>query len=578
MRTSFRLIAAMTIIAGCGDSTANTGASEGTSSTGESTSSSTTTPDTPTTTGTSAPPECAPDSVVCVSETEVAECGPDGQLGAPTSCPNGGVCVDDVGCAGCEPGAVRCDGDQLQQCNDGAWEAQQTCSATQGLTCDADAMACTGACAPESLPLTASGCEFYALTALQLNQNGSIFAIVVENPGDSPATVTITQNEDFMPVVETVDADSYRVIELPYTMGLFNALVGKLIYDGAYRIESDAPVRVVQYNSFNLTASSDSSLLWPRHTWGTDYFVSSYAPSPVEGGFYHGAWAVVAGADEMSVEATALPGTKSKAAPGIGLDGNGKAPLDTGDVLQLVSADDGDLTGTRLVADKPIQVLGGHECSFMPKDVPYCDHLEDMMLPVSQLGTEYAIVAPSKHNPPTERRPQVLRVIASEPNTELTFEPPIFAPMTIANPGEYVELEPESENYALVSSAPVLVTQYMVASTLESDATDPSMLVTMPVIRWHDTHYVHALPDWLPVDVDVVAPIGATVTVDGTPLAGFEAIGDTPYQTAHVRFDEDPGLVEIAGDQPISVSVYATRTDSPASSYWHSTGGLLASE
>ena len=578
MRTSFRLIAAMTMIAGCGDSTANTGASEGTSSTGESTSSSTTGPDTPTTTGTTAPPECAPDSVVCVSETEVAECGPDGQLGAPTSCPNGGVCVDDVGCAGCEPGAVRCDGDQLQQCEGGAWEAQQTCSAAQGLTCDAGAMACTGACAPESLPLTASGCEFYALTALQLNQNGSIFAIVVENPGDSPATVTITQNEDFMPVVETVDADSYRVIELPYTMGLFNALVGKLIYDGAYRIESDVPVRVVQYNSSILTASSDSSLLWPRHTWGTDYFVSSYAPSPVEGGFYHGAWAVVAGADEMSVEATALPGTKSKAAPGIGVDGNGKAPLDTGDVLQLVSADDGDLTGTRLVADKPIQVLGGHECSFMPKDVPYCDHLEDMMLPVSQLGTEYAIVAPSKHNPPTERRPQVVRVIASEPNTELTFEPPIFAPMTIANPGEYVELEPESENYALVSSAPVLVTQYMVASTLENDLTDPSMLVAMPVTRWHDTHYVHALPDWLPVDVDVVAPIGATVTVDGKPLAGFEAIGDTPYQTAHVRFDEDPGLVEIAGDQPISVSVYATRTDSPASSYWHSTGGLLAPE
>ncbi|MFY0535558.1 hypothetical protein [Nannocystis pusilla] len=152
MRTSFRLIAAMTMIAGCGDSTANTGASEGTSSTGESTSSSTTSPDTPTTTGTTAPPECAPDSVVCVSETEVAECGPDGQLGAPASCPNGGVCVDDVGCAGCEPGAVRCDGDQLQQCEGGAWEAQKTCSAAQGLTCDADAMACTGACAPSRCP------------------------------------------------------------------------------------------------------------------------------------------------------------------------------------------------------------------------------------------------------------------------------------------------------------------------------------------------------------------------------------------------------------------------------------------
>jgi hypothetical protein len=505
-------------------------------------------------------------------------CGPDGQLGAATPCPDGGVCVEELGCTGCEPGTARCDGDQLQQCSDtGEWQVQQTCSAAQGLTCDPAAMACTGACAPESLPWTASGCEFYALTALQLNQNGGIYAVVVENPNDDPANITITQNDDFMAVTETVEGNSHRVIELPFTMGLFNALVGKLIYDGGYRIESDLPVRVIQYNTINLSASSDSSLLWPRHTWGTEYFVASYAPTAVQGGFYHGAWALVAGADEMSVEAIALPGTKSKAAPGIGVDGNGKAPLDTGDVLQLVSADDGDLTGTRLVADKPIEVLGGHECSFVPAGTGYCDHLEDMMLPVTQLGTEYVIVAPVRQNPPTERRDQVVRVIATEADTTLAFEPAIpGAPTTIANPGEYVEIDPTNQHYLLVSDKPVLVAQYMVGQTHDGEFTDPSMLATLPVSRWHDTHYVHALPDWLPVDVDISLPTGATVTVDGMPLAGLQDIGDSPYQTAHVRFYDDPGLVEIASDQPIAVSVYATRSDTPATSFWHSTGGALA--
>ena len=155
----------------------------------------------------------------------------------------------------------------LQECSDAnVWEDLQTCSSAQGLTCDAGDAACTGVCAPGSLEMTASGCEFYAVTALQLYQNGGIFAIVVENPGDTDATVTVSQNEDFMPVIETVAAGSVAVIELPFVMGLWDAIVGKLIYDGAYHVESDRPVRVIQYNTLNITASTDSSLLWPKHT------------------------------------------------------------------------------------------------------------------------------------------------------------------------------------------------------------------------------------------------------------------------------------------------------------------------
>lgn len=576
MSSCLRLIAAITIIAGCGGSTANTGASEGTSSTGESTSS--TTDVTPTTTETTAAPACTPDEVDCVSATEVAVCGPDGQFDPPTTCPDGGVCVADIGCVACNPGDVRCDGQVLQECSDAnVWEDLQTCSSAQGLTCDAGDAACTGVCAPGSLEMTASGCEFYAVTALQLYQNGGIFAIVVENPGDTDATVTVSQNEDFMPVIETVAAGSVAVIELPFVMGLWDAIVGKLIYDGAYHIESDRPVRVIQYNTLNITASTDSSLLWPKHTWGADYFVASYESTPVPNSFYRGWWAAIAGSDETSVEATALPGTKAKAGPGVGVDGNGKAPLNTGDVLEILAADDGDITGTRLVADKPIQVLGGHECSFMPAGVGFCDHLEDAMLPVSQLGTEYVLAAPVLANPPTERRSQVVRVIATEADTALSYDPPQpGAPTAIAGPGEFIELPPSAEHLVLVSDKPVLVAQYMVGTQFDDYPTDPSLLATLPVARWHTSHYVHALPEWLPLDIDILAPTGATVTVDGMPVTDFEDVGNSPYQVAHVRFDDDPGLAEIESDQPIAVNVYATSSNTPSTSYWHSAGGSLA--
>ncbi|MCY1055570.1 IgGFc-binding protein [Nannocystis sp. SCPEA4] len=573
MTSSLRLIAAITIIAGCGGSTANTGASEGTSSTGESTSSTGDT--TPTTTMTA---ECGPGEIQCVGETEVAVCGDDGQFGAPAACPAAGVCVDGVGCAGCTPGAVRCDGDALQQCSDAnEWEVVQTCSAAQGLTCDDAAMACTGVCAPDSLPMTASGCEFYAVTTVNVYDPAGLFAVVIENPGDSDASVTITRNEDFTPLVETVPAGTAQAIELPFVGGLADAVVGKLVYDGAYHIESDRPVRVVQYNTFNVTASTDSSLLWPRHTWGSDYFVASYPSTELDTFFNRGFWAAVAGADETTLEATSLPGTKAKAGPGIGVDGSGKAPLGSGDVLEILSGDPGDITGTRLVGDRPIQVLGGHECSFVPMGVGYCDHLEDAMLPISQLGTEYVVAAPVMADPPTSRRAQVVRVIATEADTTLTYDPPLpGAPTTITGPGEFVELEPSPENFVLVSDKPVLVAQYMVGDQFDDSDTDPSMLATLPVARWHTSHYVHALPEWLPPDIDILAPTGATVTLDGMAVTDFEDVGNSPYRIAHVRLQDDPGLVAIESDQPIAVNVYATTNLNSSTSYWHSAGGSLA--
>lgn len=577
MRTSLSWIATIALGAACGDSGANMNATE-TSSTGSSSSSSTTSPTT--TSPTTGAPACTPGEIVCTSATEQAECGADGQPGAPTTCPDGGACVDGTGCVACTAGEVRCEGEELQQCSDaGEWEVLQTCNAAQGLACDAGALACTGECLPESLPRTASGCEFYAVTTVQLGQMGGIFAVVLENANASDATVTITQNEDFTPIVEVVPAGEIAIVELPFVAKLWDAFKGELVRDGAYRIQSDRPIQAYQYSTLNVTASVDSSLLWPRHTWGTSYFVASYDATEVQGGFYRGSWAVIGGEEELSVTVTPRPGTKAKGGPGIGVDGGGKAPLDTGDVLQILSADDGDLTGAMFVADKPVLVFGGHECSFMPAGVGFCDHIEEAMLPVSQLGTEYVVVAPSRHNPPTERRAQVVRIIATEANTTLTYDPPLMdAPAMIAGAGEFVELTPTAENFTLVTDKPVLVAQYMPGATFDGEDTDPAMLVTLPVARWHTSHHVHALPDWLPVDVDIMAPTGAVVTVDGMPVANFVDVGNSPYRVAHVRFDSDPGLVEIAGDQPIAVNVYATTSSMPTTSFWHSTGGLFADE
>ncbi|HEY8374998.1 MAG TPA: hypothetical protein VIK91_00860, partial [Nannocystis sp.] len=109
MRTSLSWMSALVLAAACGDSGANTNASEATS-TGEASSTASSTTSSATAAPTTGEPECVAGEVVCTSDVEQAACGPDGKLGAPMPCASG-TCVDGMGCAECLPGELRCEGE-----------------------------------------------------------------------------------------------------------------------------------------------------------------------------------------------------------------------------------------------------------------------------------------------------------------------------------------------------------------------------------------------------------------------------------------------------------------------------------
>lgn len=585
MRSSIALIVAAMTVAACGDNGTNTTANSTAESTGE-TGTAGTTSGVPTTSGSTGTPSCTPGEIVCVGNDAQFVCEEDGVPGTEQPCA-AGVCTPGVGCAECEMGDTRCMGDELQACGAmGMWETQTVCNAAQGLSCDEATGMCTGVCAPEELAkggLTSAGCEFYAVTAINLLAQDlkTHFVVVVENPGDTDANITVSQTEDFMPVVDVVAAKTAKQITLPWAKPLYNAFKGELLADGAYKIESDAPVRVVQYNTVEISASVDSTMLWPRHTWETDYFAASYVSTPIMTNgmltYYRGTWLMVGSEDMTKGTVTPRPGTKAKGGPGIGLDGGGNTLVSSGDVLQILSGDDGgDLTGAHLVMEKPVSVIGGHECGNVPIDVGYCDHMEDAMLPTSQLGTTYVLVPPVTNADENARRAQAVRIIATDGATDLMYDPPqANAPTTIPGTGEFVELEPSSETYVLTTSKPVLVAQYMVGYKYDDIESDPSMLTTLPVERYHTQHWVHALPDWMPLDIDIIAPTGATVMVGGMAVGTWTPVGGSNYSVGHVRFTDDPGLVEITSDQPAAVNVYSVQAGANKTSYWHGTGGLL---
>ena len=61
--------------------------------------------------------------------------------------------------------------------------------------------------------------------------------------------------------------------------------------------------------------------------------------------------------------------------------------LNAGDVIELATVA-GDLTGSRVESNKPVQVIGGHYCANVPDGFGYCDHLEEVMLSIEALGAE----------------------------------------------------------------------------------------------------------------------------------------------------------------------------------------------
>jgi hypothetical protein len=95
---------------------------------------------------------------------------------------------------------------------------------------------------------------------------------------------------------------------------------------------------------------------------------------------------VTASEDNTTITLGPSPtGNNVRAGAGVQANGTGQVVLNQGDVLEVFSNGSlpepavSDLTGTRVTSDKPIQVIGGHFCTFIPHNVGYCDHLEESM-------------------------------------------------------------------------------------------------------------------------------------------------------------------------------------------------------
>jgi hypothetical protein len=291
-----------------------------------------------------------------------------------------------------------------------------------------------------------------------------------------------------------------------------------------------------------------------------------------------GFYAVVARDDDTTVELfPSATGGAVVAGAGVAANGTGTVSLDEGDVLEVYSTESEsvDLTGTVVSADKPIQVFGGHRCIYVPNTTAYCDHIEETMPPVLTLAKEFIVTAPWLPNPGNVVTARMVRVIAVDGATTVSYDPAQGgAPTSLSGTGDWFEIAATTADFQISADKRILVAEYLRGRTATASTVgDPSMAVAVGVDQFRPSYLFYAHNGYLNNYVNVVAPTGTTVTLDGVGLAGFVAIGGTGYSVLRVELGNGQnGVHEITGTDAFGISVYGYGVDT---SYWYPGGQNL---
>jgi len=573
----------------------------------------------------------APAGVLCEGSLAFT-CDGDGAVDAREDCAaDGGLCVDGSGCAVCAPAQGSCDGNVFRRCNGDGTDFDLVAACDDGTFCSASG--CADLCAEAAATSSYLGCSYHAVPTAnvpEIADEGFAFAVVVANTQLVPAEVTV--RHPGLPgerLDRTIPPGQLVSVELPFIGGLegpsgedASSWRSHRVADGAYRVTSNVPVTVYQFNPLEFqrgldvfSNTNDASLLLPTHVL-TGRYLGVSRPTQLlrrrfetdEGeigldGLFPGFLAVVGVSPEPADVTITAAGF---IAGGLAYDdggGDGEAlfpplapgetavvRLEEGDVLQLLSqapegcpggfveetspslADgesiaycnvgpDYDLTGTRIEATQPVQVLGGHQCTFVPFDRWACDHLEESLFPLETWGTNILVPAPET----IRNEPFLARVIAAEDGTTVRSNPSTVGLDATLDAGEFLELEAR-QDFVVEASGPVMVAQFLVGqdfagfgASLEEGPDpvgDPSMSVAIPREQLRPSYAFLAPVTFTENWITVLAAPTAVVRLDDVPLPLGDGVpvGDSPFQASRVEISG--GVHRLEADELVGLVVH----------------------
>ncbi len=377
-----------------------------------------------------------------------------------------------------------------------------------------------------------------------------------------------------------------------------------------FHVETSEDVTVYALNQARFT--SDAMLVYPVPALGREYVVMAYnsdgsglqfgtnpsSDTPSE-------FAVVATEDNTDI--TIIPRVQTFPPTGILLIASTATTAPTVQQIRLrrgeaylVQADtrlgigQADLTGSRVLATKPVAVFGGHQRTVLPiglrSELNSRDCLLEQMPSVETWGKSVFI---TPHAPPNQQVPigtDLYRVLAAYDKTTVLLNGTTIATL---NAGEYLERQLFDPGW-ITASDQILVAQFKKSSNTRGSGLgggtganligDPFMMV-IPTTEQYDKGYrfiTVQIPDpgargslvFLEHYVTIVAPTNGiqSIVVDNIPVtpSAFRPIVNSGYSFANIPLSA--GVHTARGDSAFGLYVYGY---GGANSYGYIGGGKL---
>ena len=482
-------------------------------------------------------------------------------------------------------------------------------------------------CADAAMYKTYLGCDFWP--TVTANNVWSIFdfTAVVANAGAAPAMVTVTGNG--VNTTVTVAPNSLQKIYLPWVKNLKgndSDTCGTLVSmtssvkqtGGAYHLVSSVPVTVYQFSALEYQGktgngpagknwsscpgnqicpqtfqpqgcysfTNDASLLLPSTAMTGNYRVTSQADWSLvpEGAFF----AITGTEANTTVKVYVAPGGHVVAGNGVpDTPGGGMMTLtlNAGDVAELVGSGNGDLAGSLIKADKPVQVISGMPCAYQPFKTntpcnvpsdcptgacyngtcldPACDHLEQSVFPAETLGKHYFIAPPtSPHNTVVGH---VVRLVGNVNGTNITYpsgNKPAGAPTTL-NAGQVADLGIVAKPFEIQGDHEFAVATFMLGASLTDPNNQPPNQLGDPSqsniasVEQYRVKYVFLAPtDYTESYVDIIEPMNAGVMLDGAAAGNSPTPIGSGYGIARVLLGPGVGGAHVlTASQPVGIQV-----------------------
>ncbi len=458
------------------------------------------------------------------------------------------------------------------------------------------------------------GCDYWPTITANPVQAVFDFAVVVSNGGDATAHVTVTGPKGTNQAID-VAPNSLGTIYLPWVDALkgpattTSLATSSLQTGAAFHLVSDSPVVVYQFSPLEFEAkggpsakdwdecvpasgesrcysySNDASLLLPSTAMTGTYRVMgiygfSAHPRNIFGELdtskplqsVNGSFVAITGTqDGTTVEVKV--GANGKILGGSGIDatannGTLSFTLNAGDVAQLITGvgKDFDPSGSLVRASAPVQVITGNPCIYMPEDQQACDHIEETVFPAETLGSDYVVLRPPA--PKGNVIGQVVRLYGNVDGTTLTYLPskPSKCPATLSA-GEVVDCGVVDQDFQVQGDHEFGVGTFMLGGVLADPDFDPnqgerpqgdpsqSFVVTVPQYR---DHYVFLAPnDYVTSYVNIAAPAGTSITLDGVDKSSeLTAVTGTDFFAARIALSKtSDGSHVLDSSKPVGLQV-----------------------